>query len=55
MATEIITPAFEPFEFVKLGNWNAKIPMSETDQLKEIPFFDDGDDDEDDWEGDDWD
>jgi len=54
MATEVITPAFEPFEFVKLAGWNVEIPMSETDQVKEVPFFDD-DDDEDDWDGDDWD
>jgi len=55
MTTEIITPAFEPFEYVRLTGWNAEIPMSEVDQLKDIPLFDDDDDEDDDWEGDEWD
>ncbi len=56
MTTEFLTPAFKPFEFVRLAGWNAEVPMSEVDQLKDIPLFDDDDDEvDDDWEGDEWD
>jgi len=54
MTTEFLTPAFKPFEFVKLGGWNADIPIPEGDQPKDVPPFDD-DDEDDDWEGDEWD
>ncbi|MDQ7000637.1 MAG: hypothetical protein Q9M12_07135 [Mariprofundus sp.] len=55
MTTEFITPAFVPFEFVKLGGWNAEVPMSETDMLKDIPLFDDEEEDDEEWDGDEWD